>query len=43
MNELRVRAHAIAKLKLFEKEELLEKLESIKQKIENNGKENDRQ
>jgi hypothetical protein len=37
MNELRVKAHAIAKLKLFEKEELLEKLESIKQKIESNG------
>ena len=31
MNDLRVKAHAIAKLKMFEKEELLEKLQTIKQ------------
>jgi hypothetical protein len=39
MSELRVNAHSIAKLKLFEKEELYEKLLTLKQKYENNGTE----
>ena len=42
MSDLRVKAHAIAKLKLFEKEELLEELETLKKHYED-GKKNDRQ
>ena len=39
MSDLRVKAHAIAKLKMFEKEELLEKLETIKQYYDGKGQE----
>jgi len=36
MSDLRFKAHAIAKLKPFEKEELLNELTEILNKIENN-------
>ena len=41
MNNLRVNAHAIAKLKPFEKEELYQQLTEELNKIENNLKHND--